>query len=230
MKQTIYFIPILFFGCHTSSDSIFYKNAEVRENAECSNFEKRDNNMGVNNMMNADLKWTYYYKEKTDFELSRKYALADLIVADKFGTRGQYSDSSSRFGDWFIMRYNAMESEYSVFDEDQPKRTVFLVDMAKKKLIDREDWGGATPLYLLLINAPLDDSLARRLTSLTSLIAFGHERYVDADEDNSWGPTLYQSDSGTIVLEYNVVLSGNSDSSAHCKLTIDDKSVEFQVD
>lgn len=193
--------------------------------------QKNDTHMNPGNtMLTADLtnaKWRFYFQEVTNAQIKAQFDEANQIVAQSGHPKGSLEDSSEHLGNWFILRYSGQPSESpQPEDESRENRPVFVVDMNGKRVMGGDDWQAVHPLYRRILqeiqaNPARSERNVRRLASLTSIIAFGHERYADPKIETD------PNDPKTATLQYDVNPTDSSIIVKHCRVQIKEASLSF---
>ena len=72
--------------------------------------------------------------------------------------------------------------------------------------------------------------VAKYMVYMTSIIAFGHEKYMNSGERGTDGPQLLEQADGSYILTYDVAPRRSSVVGTHCTLSLQPNTIEFKAE
>lgn len=174
-------------------------------------------------------KWKFYFQESDNTEIMARFELAHKIVLQTEHPKGKIGDASEYLNNWFILRYPKQKSNYpQAVDKNKSDASVFIVDLDAGKVVARHDVQTIFPIYQQLLQNIIDnptkqERYIKRMATLTSIVAFGHERYDNPELDFG----LHITD--VAKLRYEITPTDNSVIYKHCELVIHQNTVKLNV-
>ncbi len=181
------------------------------------------------------LRWRFYSQEQKHPEIQALFDQASQLIQQKTGKQRDFDTSSEHYGSWLIMRYPSPEPNPNVLDKDPDAADAFLVDMEQKKIIAKGAWNDAKPLYDLMLreaknNPDRIEKWTKYMVYMTSIIAFGNEKYMNSGERGTDGPQLLEQADGSYILNYDVAPRESSVIGTHCTLSLQPAAIEFRTE
>lgn len=195
---------------------------------------EQEDNINSNNNQNTmpvqkQDKWKFYFQESDNEAIMAQFEKANQIVLKNEHFDGKIEDASEYLNNWFILRYPKQKSKRpQVADKSDVLTPVYIVDLDAEKVISRDDVQAILPIYKNLLQGIIDnptkqDRYIKRMVTLTSIVAFSHERY-----DN---PTLefVPATPDVATLRYDIQPTDSSIIYKHCELVINKDAVELHI-
>lgn len=220
-------------ACHNAAAKQDTTAAEHENNLGTDNQKNNQNSTMPDNQNSMPApkqnKWKFYFQESANPEIMKQFEKAHQIVLQSEHPEGKLEDASEHLNNWFILRYPKQDAKHpQATDISVSNAPVYIVNLDDGKMTARGDVQAILPIYQLLLQDILDnptkkERYIKRMAVLTSIAAFGHERYNE--------PTLdfVPETPDTATLRYEINPTDSSIIQKHCELVINKNTVELHV-